>query len=374
MATPPDTNASPHNADSPTNVTESFKKWKGKAPAATADEELQNYPLDRLQAEIDRRSSIQRPSPVQLSIPEHFPDNILNHEDFHVSLTLQQQFDDKQEGQASEILRVPLHKSAWNLFRSLCSPLSGGSKSRVSTPDSRPSIVETRKPEQAAELVASAATGSHNQTDDTKHPKQSETTTNAVAESHNQTDDMEHPKQSETTANAVAGSHTQTDDTKHPKHPKQSETTANAAAGSHTQTDDTKPPKHPKQTETTANAVAGSHTQTDDTKHPKHSETTANAVAGSHTQTDDTKPPKHPKHSETTANAATESNAWVGNDEAHARLVSDLIADMTRFRYIKEAKQWIDISVEPACLQEVQRDDRLRRVFNDIAPGPKIEE
>lgn len=74
----------------------SVEEWKGKAPATIADGKLEKYPLDRLKAEIDRRTSIQRPTPVQMANLEHIPDKILKHEDFHVSLTPQKQFDDKK--------------------------------------------------------------------------------------------------------------------------------------------------------------------------------------------------------------------------------------------------------------------------------------
>ena len=87
---------------------------------------------------------------------------------------------------------------------------------------------------------------------------------------------------------------------------------------------------------------------------------------------------KHPKQPETTANAAIESDTLlhasteVSYEMTQAQWMSDITAEGDDFRYTKETKQWKDIDIEPAYSQEVQRDSRLRRFYNYIAPGPKI--
>ena len=110
---------------------------------------------------------------------------------------------------------------------------------------------------------------------------------------------------------------------------------------------------------------------TDKTKHSTQSETTATAVVGPDDHTNNT---KHPTQPETTANAVVGSTVTLSEDEVEALLIADIEADMDPFQYSKEVKQWIDIKIEPACSQEVERGSRLRRIFNVVAPDPNIDE
>ena len=90
----------------------------------------------------------------------------------------------------------------------------------------------------------------------------------------------------------------------------------------------------PKQTETTANAVVGSEDYTNDMKLTKQTETT-------------------PKQTETTANAVVGPDVTLSDDRVDPLLIAEL---------------------ETACSQQAQRDSGLRRFYNDIAPGPKVQE
>ena len=188
-------------------------------------------------------------------------------------------------------------------------------------------------------LVTRAALGPHSKP--TAHPKQPETTATAVVGPNNKTYDMKHTTPPNTTATAVVDSNSKTHDTKH-----------------------TTPPN------TTATAVVGPNNKTYDMKHTTPPNTTATAVVDSNSKTHDT---KHTTPPNTTATAVVESGVTLSEDEVDALVTADLEAEMNRFRYTKEAKQWIDIKEEPECSLEVERDSRLRQYFNVVAPGPNAD-